>query len=107
MTEGLLIGSIGFLASFAVSPVLGKVTASYLAAQAQTQQTQKEEADQANVLSDYVEPDLTIQEVDTSITGVMAVADGAAVAGLVFLSVSVSGIVIMRKEPKEILSEMD
>ncbi|EGN31913.1 hypothetical protein HMPREF0993_03361, partial [Lachnospiraceae bacterium 5_1_57FAA] len=40
------------------------------------------------------------------ITGKMVAADAAVIVTLLFVSVSVAGITIMRKKPKEILSEM-
>jgi putative ABC transport system permease protein len=36
----------------------------------------------------------------------MLIKDTIAIGGLLFISVSVAGIMIMRKKPKEILSEM-
>lgn len=106
LTEALLIGSIGFVLSLGVSPLLSNATASYLARQTQEQAKEQAAADAGSVSTDYVAPELTIQDTEISITGNMVAIDAGVIAGLLAFSVTIAGITIMRKKPKEILSEM-
>ena len=105
--EAALIGIIGLLLSFLVAPGLSQATASFLAQQTQEQAEQQKNADEGLVFADgYTAPDMELKDVETDITSSMYAMDSAAIGTLLFLSVSVSGITIMRKKPKEILSEM-
>ena len=106
LVEALLVGCIGFVLSMGASPLLSKATASYLARQTQEQAEEQEEADADSITTDYVAPELTITGTEIVITGKMVAADAAVIVTLLFVSVSVAGITIMRKKPKEILSEM-
>lgn len=106
LVEALLVGCIGFVLSMGASPFLSKATASYLARQTQEQAEEQAEADADSITTDYVAPELTITGTEIVITGKMVAADAAVIVTLLFVSVSVAGITIMRKKPKEILSEM-
>lgn len=106
LTEALLIGGIGFAISLIGSPFLSKATASYLARQTQEQTEEQAAADAGSVSTDYVAPELTIQDAEIAITGSMIATDAAVIATLLTVSVSLAGITIMCKKPKKILSEM-
>ena len=102
-----MIGIIGLLFSFLIAPALSQATASYLAQQTQEQAQEQTEADEGMVSADgYIAPDLEIQDVEIHITPSMFAKDSAAIGILLVVSVSIAGITIMRKKPKEILSEM-
>ena len=105
--EAFLIGIIGLLFSFLIAPALSQATASYLAQQTQEQAQEQTEANQGMVSADgYTAPDMEIQDVEIHITPSMFAKDSAAIGILLVVSVSIAGITIMRKKPKEILSEM-
>ena len=105
--EAFLIGIIGLLFSFLIAPALSQATASYLAQQTQEQAQEQTEADEGMVSADgYIAPDLEIQDVEINISPSMFAKDSAAIGILLVMSVSIAGITIMRKKPKEILSEM-
>lgn len=105
--EAFLIGIIGLLFSFLIAPALSQATASYLAQQTQEQAQEQTEADEGMVSADgYTAPDMEIQDVEIHITPSMFAKDSAAIGILLVVSVSIAGITIMRKKPKEILSEM-
>ena len=106
LVEALLVGCIGFVLSMGASPLLSKATASYLARQTQEQAEEQAEADADSISTDRVAPELTMKGTEIVITGKMVAADAAVIVTLLFVSVSVAGITIMRKKPKEILSEM-
>ena len=75
--------------------------------QTQEQAQEQTEADEGMVSADgYIAPDLEIQDVEIHITPSMFAKDSAAIGILLVVSVSIAGITIMRKKPKEILSEM-
>ena len=105
--EAFLIGIIGLLFSFLIAPALSQATASYLAQQTQEQAQEQTEANQGMVSADgYTAPDMEIQYVEIHITPSMFAKDSVAIGILLAVSVSIAGITIMRKKPKEILSEM-
>lgn len=105
--EAFLIGIIGLLFSFLIAPALSQATASYLAQQTQEQAQEQTEANQGMVSADgYTAPDMEIQDVEIHITPSMFAKNSAAIGILLVVSVSIAGITIMRKKPKEILSEM-
>ena len=106
LVEALLVGCIGFVLSMGASPLLSKATVSYLARQTQEQAEEQAEADADSISTDRVAPELTMKGTEIVITGKMVAADAAVIVTLLFVSVSVAGITIMRKKPKEILSEM-
>ena len=100
LVEALLVGCIGFVLSMGASPFLSKATASYLACQTQEQAEEQAEADADSITTDYVAPELTITGTEIVITGKMIATDVLAII------VSIASISIMRKSPKDILSEM-
>ena len=105
--EAMLIGVLGLVLSFMISPALSKMTASYMAQQSQSQAEEQKEATENQVFADgYTAPDLKLQNIEIEVTPDMLIKDTIAIGGLLFISVSVAGIMIMRKKPKEILSEM-
>ena len=70
-------------------------------------ETEQTEADEGMVSADgYTAPDLEIQNVEINISPGLFARDSAAIGILLVVSVSFAGITIMRKKPKEILSEM-
>ena len=62
--------------------------------------------DAGKVATDYQAPELTVTDVETKITPEMLLTDGAAVTGLIAVSTCASSILIFRRKPKDILSEM-
>jgi len=62
--------------------------------------------DAGKVATDYQAPELTVTNVETKITSFMLVADIAGVSALIIVSTCAAGILIFRKNPKDILSEM-
>lgn len=105
--EAILIGALGLFLSLGTAPILAKTAASYLAQETQDQSKEKEAATANQVAADgYAASEQTIQDVEISINGEILLKNMIAVGSLVFVSVSAAGIVIMRKKPREILSDM-
>lgn len=107
LLEALMVSIIGISISFAAAPTVSKLTANYLVSQ---QVQQKEEAnalDSGKVASYYIEPELEIKSVHVDISLQMLLMDALAVIVLITISVAAAGISILRKNPRDILSEMN
>lgn len=104
--EALLIGVIGFMLSFSISPVISKGTAQYLVKQQEELVQDEKEGTQLQIATDYKEPIKEVTGIGVKITGDMIALTGCGIIILLVLSVSVASISIMRKKPKQILSEM-
>lgn len=104
--EAFFIGIVAVSLSFLVAPMAAKTAAEYLVVQ-QEQQAQLQEDQIANqIQTEYVAPELTVTDVKISLSPSMFCADGISIALLTLSSVSLAGITILRKKPREILSEM-
>lgn len=105
-SEGMMIAVLSLILSFAVAPFVSRVTADYLVSQ-QVQQTQEEEKNyEGQVSTEYVAPKQDVQSIRVNVTPDMYLLDGASVLVLITASVLISGIVILKRNPKEILAEM-
>ena len=86
--------------------MVSKTAAEYLVVQ-QEQQAQLQEDQTANqIQTEYVAPELTVTDVQISLSSSMFCADGISITLLTLLSVSLAGITMFRKKPREILSAM-
>lgn len=104
--EAFLIGIVAVSLSFLAAPMAAKTAAEYLVVQ-QEQQAQLQEDQTANqIQTEYVAPELTVTDVQISLSPSMFCADGISIALLTLSSVSLAGVTIFRKKPREILSEM-
>lgn len=104
--EAFFIGIIAVSLSFLAAPMVSKTAAEYLVVQ-QEQQAQLQEDQTANqIQTEYVAPELTVTDVQISLSSSMFCADGISITLLTLLSVSLAGITMFRKKPREILSEM-
>lgn len=92
--------------SFAVAPAVSKVTANYLVSQQVQQMQEEEKNNEGKVSTEYVAPKQDVQNISVEVTPEMYLLDGASVLVLITASVLVSGIVILKRNPKDILSEM-
>lgn len=107
LCEAVMISIIGMLLSFAVSPIIAETSASYLAKETQTLRLEQQEQENTGTYIDgYIAPDLKIQDVEVHITKEMVLMDIGMISGILIIAVLVAGITIMKKRPKQILSEM-
>ena len=105
--EAVMISIIGMLLSFAISPIIAETSASYLAKETQTLRLEQQEQENTGTYIDgYTAPDLKIQDVEVHITKEMVLMDIGMISGILIIAVLVAGITIMKKRPKQILSEM-
>ena len=106
LTETVLIGGLAIALSFLIAPAVSNAAAHYLTGQQEQQAGVQEEMDAGKIATDYQAPELTVTDVETKITPEMLLTDGAAVTGLIAVSTCASSILIFRRKPKDILSEM-
>ena len=108
LLEALLISAAAVLLSFVLAPAVSNVSAEYLVGQQAEQEELQKQGDKGKVGVDeyYQEAELTVTEVQTKLTPLMLFTDAAGIGILLVLSTSAAGILIFRKKPKEILSEM-
>lgn len=106
VTEALMICVIALGISFAAAPVTSQAAAAYLIGQQEEQAQLEREAVEGQVATEYKEPELTITGVEADVTKDMLVIDSVGIGALIILSTSAAGILIFRKNPKSILSEM-
>ena len=105
-SEAVIIALLSIILSFGIAPSVSQVTADYLVSQQVQQLDENAENDKGKVSTEYVEPQQNVQSVNVNITPAMYLIDGVAVLSLITASVMVTGIVILKKNPKDILSEM-
>lgn len=104
--EAFVIGFFAFGISLAVSPGISKLTANYLVQQQQIQAEEQAAANEGKVETDYVAPDQKVIGVQIEVNSKIIVIDAIMLSVLLISTVSTAGISIMRKRPKEVLSEM-
>ena len=104
--EAVIIALLALILSFGAAPAVSQAAADYLAVQ-QAQQSEENSADDSGKVStEYTAPQQNIQNVNVKITPVMYLIDGTGVLLLITSSIMISGIMILKKNPKDILSEM-
>ncbi|MBS5324671.1 MAG: ABC transporter permease [Lachnospiraceae bacterium] len=106
LTEAAFIGMIAVSLSFLIAPAVSDIAADYLVGQQAQAAKAQEEMDKGKVATDYQAPELTVMDVEVEITSVMLLTDAIGIGMLMILSTSAASILILRKNPKDILSEM-
>lgn len=106
LTEAVLIGAFALALSFLIAPAVSNAAADYLVGQQEQQAELQDDMDSGKVASDYQAPELTVTDVKTEITLTMLLADSLSVCVLIVLSTCAASILIFRRNPKDILSEM-
>ena len=105
-SEAIMIAVLSLMLSFAVAPAVSKATANYLVSQQVQQMQEEEKNNEGKVSTEYVAPKQDVQSISVEVTPEMYLLDGVSVLVLITASVLVSGIVILKRNPKDILSEM-
>ena len=106
LTEAVLIGVLALALSFLIAPAVSNAAADYLVGQQAEQAELQDEMDAGKVATDYQAPELTVTNVETEITSYMLLVDSLSVGVLIVLSTCAASVLIFRKNPKDILSEM-
>lgn len=106
LLEAIIIAILGTLTSFLLAPAISKFTAEYLVTQ-QVQQHQEEElSNLGKVATEYQASKQEVKEVKVQVSLEMLIYDGIAMLLLVSISVGSASGSILRRNPKDILSEM-
>ena len=110
LIEALIIVVAAVLLSFLAAPKVSELTADYLVQQQVQNAEEQDLLDEGKVASSDESSDeksgQKIQDVHTEITSWMLVQDALGIAGLTVISVWMAGFTILKKAPKDILSEM-
>lgn len=105
-TEAIMIALLAVILSFTIAPTVSDVATNYLISQQVQKSDEEKEMNKDMVATEYKEPKQDIQEVEVTITPEMYLLDGISVVMLITASVFISCIVIVKRNPKDILSEM-
>lgn len=106
LTEAFLVGILALALSFLIAPVVSNAATDYLVDQQAEQANLQDDLDADKVATEYQAPKLTVTNVETKITPSMLLVDSLSVGALIVFSTCAAGVLIFRKKPKDILSEM-
>lgn len=106
LMEALLITLLSFGVTIALAPAASEAVANYLIA-AQVEQAEiQRDRDAGKVMFASQQAEQTVIGADVKITEDMWLLSGAGVIILVVVSIGIAGIPVLRKRPREILSEL-
>ena len=106
LTEAVLIGWMAAALSLIAAPQVTRMAAGYLTDQQVQQAELSKEQNAGKVATDYQAPELTVTSVEANLTPEMILADFFGITGLILLSVSAAGSLILVRKPRDLLSEM-
>lgn len=101
--EALVVSVLALVASFAAAPLVSDAVATKMAVVSAEQDALADAAEAADVATDHVAPELTTQNITTTLSPRVLVADAAAVGALVTLSVTLASGCILRTKPRTLL----
>lgn len=106
LIEALLIAILSFGIAFAAAPTVSEIAADYLVAE-QIEQTEiQENIDMDKVAGGLKEQEQTVPGVNVNITVEMLLSCTAAMIVLISISIGIAGATILKKNPRDILSEL-
>ena len=106
LLEAFLIATAAIFLSFMAAPATSKITASYLVQQQVQQADEQSVIDEGKVAKSAEDSEETVTGVSVAVTPELMLYDWFGVALLVVISVGAAGILIARKNPKDIFSEI-
>ena len=106
LLEALLIAVMAIMLSFTVAPGVSKITANYLVEQQVQQEKEQDLLDEGKVAKPFEESEETVTDVIVAISPQIMLLDVGCIVVLIIFSVGVSGIMVIRRNPKDIFSEM-
>ncbi len=106
LLEAFLIATAAIFLSFMAAPATSKITASYLVQQQARQADEQSVIDEGKVAKSAEDSEETVTGVSVAVTPELMLYDWFSVALLVVISVGAAGILIARKNPKDIFSEI-
>ena len=106
MTEAFMIAAAAVLISFLAAPGVSGLTADYLVEQQIQSAEERDLLDEGKVAFSYEKSGQDVLGVEAEITSGMLMQDAGGIALLITISVCVSGIVILKRNPKDILQNL-
>ncbi len=106
MTEAFMIAAVAVLISFLAAPGVSGLTADYLVEQQIQSAEERDLLDEGKVAFSYEKSGQDVLGVEAEITSGMLMQDAGGIALLITISVCVSGIVILKRNPKDILQNL-
>lgn len=106
LLETLMISLLALVLSYTAAPVLSSFIADYLVEQQIEQAKQQDMADEGKVAKPYEEAEQKVVDVQADITWEIILLDAVGVTLLIAISITTAGIIILRKHPRDILSQM-
>lgn len=97
---------MALLSHLLLPPGVSELTADYLVKQQVQQEKEQELLDEGKTAKPFVENEQEVIGVNVSVTPQILLSASLSVMALVILSVAASGIIILKQNPKDILSEM-
>ena len=106
MAEALMIAAAAVLISFSAAPKVSGLTADYLVEQQIQSAEEQDLLDEGKVAFSYEKSGQNVVGVQAEITSEMIIQDATGIALLITISVCVSGIAILKRNPKDILQDL-
>lgn len=106
MAEALMIAAVAVLVSFLAAPGVSGLTADYLVEQQVQSAGEQDLLDEGKVALSYEKSEQNVVGVQAEITSGMLIQDVSGIALLIAISICVSGIGILKRNPKDILQDL-
>ena len=106
MAEALMIAAAAVLISFSAAPKVSGLTADYLVEQQVQSAGEQDLLDEGKVALSYEKSEQNVLGVQAEITSGMLIQDVSGIALLIAISICVSGIGILKRNPKDILQDL-
>lgn len=106
MTEALMIAAVAVLLSFLAAPKASSLTADYLVEQQIQSEEEENLLDEGKVAYSYEKSEQNVVGVQAEITSGMLIQDVTGIVLFIAISVCVSGIGILKRNPKDILQDL-
>lgn len=105
LIEAIMISVVALFISFIFAPTISKAATNYLVTQ-QNQQAEEQKALDSGKVSTEYKLDQSITDVNVEITADLLMIDGLVIIVLITTTITIAGVTILRKQPKDILSEI-
>ena len=106
VVEALMIAAAAIILSFTAAPAASNITADYLVQQQVQQAEEQSVLEEGKVAKSVEDSERTVTGVSVAVTPELMLYDWFGVSLLVVISVGAAGILIARKNPKDIFSEI-
>ena len=106
LLEALLIAILAVTLSFTVAPSVSGITANYLVEQQVQQEKEQDLLDVGKVAKPFEDSEQTVTGVLVTVSPQIMLVDSGCVVLLILFSIGISGTTVVRRNPKDIFSEL-